>query len=83
MSRSLLNRVWYQLWRRLLKLIAVFVYRVRYSGQENIPATGGVLGRVESSEPFRPAAGRHRLDAADELRRPPHACSTSGRSAGF
>jgi 1-acyl-sn-glycerol-3-phosphate acyltransferase len=43
MPRSLLNRLWYQLWRRLLKLIAVFVYRVRFSGQENIPATGGVL----------------------------------------
>lgn len=43
MSRSLLNRVWYQLWRRLLKLIAVFVYRVRFTGQENIPASGGVL----------------------------------------
>ena len=43
MSRSLLNRAWYQLWRRSLKLVAVFVYRVRFSGQENIPATGGVL----------------------------------------
>jgi len=43
MPRSLLNRLWYQLWRRLLKLVAVFVYRVRYSGQENIPAAGGVL----------------------------------------
>ena len=43
MPRSLLNRSWYQLWRRLLKLVAVFVYRVRFSGQENIPATGGVL----------------------------------------
>jgi 1-acyl-sn-glycerol-3-phosphate acyltransferase len=43
MSHSFLNRVWYQLWRRLLKLVAVVVYRVRYSGRENIPATGGVL----------------------------------------
>jgi 1-acyl-sn-glycerol-3-phosphate acyltransferase len=43
MSRPLLNRFWYQLWRNLLKLIAVLVYRVRYSGRDNIPATGGVL----------------------------------------
>lgn len=43
MPRSLLNRVWYQLWRRILKLVAVLVYRVGYTGRENIPATGGVL----------------------------------------
>jgi 1-acyl-sn-glycerol-3-phosphate acyltransferase len=43
MPRSLLNRTWYQLWRRILQLVAVLVYRVRYAGLENIPATGGVL----------------------------------------
>jgi 1-acyl-sn-glycerol-3-phosphate acyltransferase len=43
MPHPLLNRAWYQLWRRLLKLVAVLVYRVRFSGRENIPATGGVL----------------------------------------
>ncbi len=43
MSRSLLNRAWYQFWRRVLQVVAVLVYRVRYSGRENIPASGGVL----------------------------------------
>jgi 1-acyl-sn-glycerol-3-phosphate acyltransferase len=43
MPRPLLNRIWYQLWRNLLKLIAVLVYRTRFSGQENIPASGAVL----------------------------------------
>jgi 1-acyl-sn-glycerol-3-phosphate acyltransferase len=43
MPRSFFNRFWYQLCRNALKLVAVFVYRVRFSGQENIPATGGVL----------------------------------------
>jgi 1-acyl-sn-glycerol-3-phosphate acyltransferase len=43
MPRSLLSRLWYQLWRHLLQLVAVLVYRVGYSGRENIPATGGVL----------------------------------------
>jgi 1-acyl-sn-glycerol-3-phosphate acyltransferase len=43
MSHSFFNRVWYQLWRNLLKLVAVLVYRTDYSGRENIPASGGVL----------------------------------------
>jgi 1-acyl-sn-glycerol-3-phosphate acyltransferase len=43
MSHSPLNRAWYELLRRVLQLAAVLVYRVRYSGRENIPATGGVL----------------------------------------
>ena len=43
MSRSLPNRVWYQLCRHLLQLVAALVYRVGYSGRENIPAAGGVL----------------------------------------
>jgi 1-acyl-sn-glycerol-3-phosphate acyltransferase len=43
MSHSLSNRVWYHFWRHVLQLLAVLVYRVRYSGCENIPATGGVL----------------------------------------
>ena len=40
---SLLHRLWYQLLQRSLQLAAVIVYRVRYSGRENIPAEGGVL----------------------------------------
>ena len=43
MPRSLLNRFWYQFLRRSLQLVAVLVYRVRYTGLENIPAAGGVL----------------------------------------
>ena len=43
MPRPLLHRLWYQLWRHLLQLVAVLVYRVKYSGRENIPAAGGVL----------------------------------------
>jgi len=40
---SLLNRIWYQFWRRLLQLVAILAYRVRFSGRENIPMEGGVL----------------------------------------
>jgi 1-acyl-sn-glycerol-3-phosphate acyltransferase len=43
MQRSLFNRVWYHLLQRGLQLLAVAVYRARYSGRENIPAEGGVL----------------------------------------
>ena len=43
MQRSLLSRVWYDFLHRALQLLAVVVYRVRYSGRENIPAEGGVL----------------------------------------
>jgi 1-acyl-sn-glycerol-3-phosphate acyltransferase len=43
MSRSLFNRIWYRFWRRVLQLVAVLVYRVHYTGRENIPASGGVL----------------------------------------
>ena len=43
MSHSLLHRAWYGFWRCVLQLLAVLVYRVRFSGRENIPATGGVL----------------------------------------
>jgi 1-acyl-sn-glycerol-3-phosphate acyltransferase len=43
MQRSLPGRLWYQVPQRLLQLAAVAVYRVRYFGRQNIPATGGVL----------------------------------------
>jgi 1-acyl-sn-glycerol-3-phosphate acyltransferase len=43
MFRSLLSHAWYELLRRGLQIAAILVYRVRYSGRENIPATGGVL----------------------------------------
>ena len=43
MQRSFLSRVWYDFLNRALQLLAVAVYRVRYSGRQNIPAYGGVL----------------------------------------
>lgn len=42
-ERSLPNRIWYRFVRALLRLVAVLVYRVRYSGVHNIPPEGGVL----------------------------------------
>ena len=42
-QRTLLQRIWYRLLQRFLQIIAIVVYRIRYSGQENIPAEGGVL----------------------------------------
>ncbi len=42
-QRSLLSRAWYELLKRGLQLLGIVVYRVRYSGRENIPAAGGVL----------------------------------------
>ena len=41
--KSLPSVAWYHLWQRLLQFAAVLVYRVRYYGRENIPASGGVL----------------------------------------
>jgi 1-acyl-sn-glycerol-3-phosphate acyltransferase len=42
-QRSILSRAWYELLKRGLQLLALAVYRVRYSGRHNIPAEGGVL----------------------------------------
>lgn len=42
-QRSLHSRLWYEFLRYLLQLMAVLVYRIRVTGRENIPATGGVL----------------------------------------
>ncbi len=42
-ERPLLNLLWYRLLQRTLQLAAVLMYRVRYTGRENIPASGGVL----------------------------------------
>ena len=42
-QRSLLNRAWYGLLQRVLQLVGMLCYRVRYSGLHNIPAEGGVL----------------------------------------
>ncbi len=42
-QRPLHSRLWYEFLRYLLHLMAVLVYRIRVTGRENIPATGGVL----------------------------------------
>lgn len=42
-QRSLPSRVWYVFLQSVLQLAGIIVYRVRYSGRENIPASGGVL----------------------------------------
>lgn len=42
-QRSLPSRIWYRLLQRFLQLLAIVVYRVRFSGRENIPTSGGVL----------------------------------------
>lgn len=43
MERPLFHHLWYQLLQRMLQLLAVLLYGVRYWGRENIPASGGVL----------------------------------------
>jgi 1-acyl-sn-glycerol-3-phosphate acyltransferase len=42
-QRSLPSRLWYSLLQHGLQLLAIAVYRVRYSGRRNIPTIGGVL----------------------------------------
>jgi 1-acyl-sn-glycerol-3-phosphate acyltransferase len=42
-QRSLAKRLWYVFLRRVVFLTGVLAYRVRCSGTENIPKTGGVL----------------------------------------
>jgi 1-acyl-sn-glycerol-3-phosphate acyltransferase len=54
MSRTLFQRFWYQLIRRLAQLPAVLVYRTRYTGLENIPAEGPVLAVSNHQSHFDP-----------------------------
>jgi 1-acyl-sn-glycerol-3-phosphate acyltransferase len=42
-DRSLMNHALYRFLQRILQLIGVLGYHVRYTGWHNIPATGGVL----------------------------------------
>ena len=65
------------------KLVAVLVYRVALLGPGEHSRGRRRSGGVESSEPLRSAAGRHRLPAANELRRPRNALPLSPRSAGL
>ena len=43
MSHSLLSRLWYSFLKNSLHVLAIVIYRVRHTGQENIPAAGPVL----------------------------------------
>jgi 1-acyl-sn-glycerol-3-phosphate acyltransferase len=51
--RSLLQRAWYSLCKRLLQLLAA-VYGIRFTGRENIPAQGGVLVVCNHQSHFDP-----------------------------
>jgi 1-acyl-sn-glycerol-3-phosphate acyltransferase len=42
-QRPQISRLWYELVKRSIQIVAVVVYHVRYSGWHNIPAEGGVL----------------------------------------
>lgn len=42
-KRSIISCLWYELLCRLLQLTAVLAYQIRFTGRENIPASGGVL----------------------------------------
>jgi 1-acyl-sn-glycerol-3-phosphate acyltransferase len=53
-QRSLLSLAWYELLRRGLQLLGVVIYRVRYSGRQNIPAEGGVLAVCNHQSHFDP-----------------------------
>ncbi len=43
MQRSLLSRGWYEFLRLLVFGLATFAYRIRFTGRQNIPRSGGVL----------------------------------------
>lgn len=42
-QHSLASRLLYDFFRMILQIIALLMFRVRYSGQKNIPSEGGVL----------------------------------------
>ena len=52
--RSLLQRAWYNLLKRLLQLLTVSVYRIRFTGRANIPAQGGALVVCNHQSHFDP-----------------------------
>lgn len=53
-ARSWPSRAWYALSRRVCQVVGVALYQVRYSGQENIPAEGGVLVVANHQSHFDP-----------------------------
>ena len=42
-QRSLASRLWYKFMRMIVQNIALVAFRIRYSGQHNIPSEGGAL----------------------------------------
>jgi 1-acyl-sn-glycerol-3-phosphate acyltransferase len=64
--RSLLQRAWFNLCKRVLQLVAVSVYRIRFTGRGNVPAEGGVLVVCNHQSHFDPPVvglGCHRRAA--------------------
>lgn len=43
LNRPWYNHLWYRFLQRSLHLIGIVLYRLRFSGRQNIPASGGVL----------------------------------------
>jgi 1-acyl-sn-glycerol-3-phosphate acyltransferase len=63
-QQSQISRLWYKFMRMILQIMAVLMFRVRYSGQKNIPAEGSVLVVSNHQSHFDPplvgiACGRH------------------------
>jgi 1-acyl-sn-glycerol-3-phosphate acyltransferase len=42
-ERPLLSRVWYEGWRKVVLAVGGVLFRLRYSGQENVPLEGPVI----------------------------------------
>ena len=53
-ERSLARRLWYEYLRLACRLLGVALYRVRCTGRENVPATGGVLVLSNHQSQFDP-----------------------------
>lgn len=53
-ERPWLSRVWYTISRRVCQVVGVALYRVRYTGRENIPPEGGVLVVANHQSHFDP-----------------------------
>jgi len=53
-ERPLIARLWYDFLHRVLNLFGVLAYGLRFSGRENIPATGAVLVLANHQSHFDP-----------------------------
>jgi 1-acyl-sn-glycerol-3-phosphate acyltransferase len=41
--RTLVDRMWYQLAKSMVRILLAIMFRMRYSGQKNVPRRGGLL----------------------------------------